>query len=279
MSTTAIDEPAPVPARGSLLGDAWVVARRSLRHMRREPETLSDASFQPIMFVLLFTYVFGGAIAVPGGDYEEFLIGGIFAQTIVFVGTFGVGMAIAADRANGVMDRFRSLPIARGAVIGGHALAHLLRVALPLVLMSLCGLAIGWRIHTDLAHAVAAYGLLVIFAFAMIWVGVLLGSLLPSPEAVQGATIVAIFPLTFIASTFVPTQTMPGVLRVFAEWNPISALAGALRSLFGNPGAGAGAGAPWSLQHPVLYTLLSCAVIIVVCAPLAVNRFHQAVEH
>ncbi len=266
------------PGRGSFAGDVRVVARRSLRHMRREPETLADASFQPIMFVLLFTFVFGGAIAVPGGgSYEEYLIPGIFAQTMLFCGTFGVGMAIAGDRTGGIMDRLRSLPIAKGAVLGGHALAHLIRIALPLVLMTLCGLAVGWRIHTDLAHAAAGYGLLVLFAFATIWIGVLLGSVLPGQEAVQGLTIVLVFPLSFIANTFVPTQTMPGVLRTFAEWNPISALAAALRSLFGNPGAQAAPDAPWSLQHPALYTLLCCGLIIAVCAPLAINRFHRAV--
>lgn len=268
----------PQVGRGSFVGDARVMARRSLRHMRREPETLADASFQPIMFVLLFTFVFGGAIAVPGGgSYVEYLIPGIFAQTMLFCGTFGVGMAIAGDRTGGIMDRLRSLPIARGAVLGGHAIAHLIRITLPLVLMTLCGLAVGWRIHADFAHAAAGYGLLVLFAFATIWIGVLLGSMLPGPEAVQGLTIVIVFPLSFIANTFVPTQTMPGVLRTFAEWNPISALAAALRGLFGNPGGQAAADAPWPLHHPVLYTLLCCGLVIAVCAPLAINRFHRAV--
>jgi ABC transporter DrrB family efflux protein len=246
--------------------------------MRREPETLADATFQPVMFVLLFGYVFGGAIPVPGGNYHEFLIGGIFAQTIVFGGTFGVAVGIAADRSNGAMDRFRSLPISPGAVLGGHALANLLKTFLPLALMSICGLIIGWRIHTDLAHAAAAYALLVLFAFAMIWLGVLLGSMLATPEAVQGVAFVAIFPITFIASTFVPTSTLPGVLRTIAEWNPVTALAGALRTLFGNPGGVAPHGAPWSLQHPVLYTVLTSAAVIGLCAPLAVNRFRRSIE-
>jgi ABC transporter DrrB family efflux protein len=270
---------APAAARhGGRLGDVWVIARRSLRHMRREPETLADATFQPVMFVLLFGYVFGGAIPVPGGNYHEFLIGGIFAQTIVFGGTFGVAVGIAADRSNGAMDRFRSLPISPGAVLGGHALANLLKTFLPLALMSICGLIIGWRIHTDLAHAAAAYALLVLFAFAMIWLGVLLGSMLATPEAVQGVAFVAIFPITFIASTFVPTSTLPGVLRTIAEWNPVTALAGALRTLFGNPGGVAPHGAPWSLQHPVLYTVLTSAAVIGLCAPLAVNRFRRSIE-
>ncbi len=286
MTTTA---PAPItpavalpPAdarHGSPLRDVWVVARRGLLHMRREPEVLADATIQPIMFVLLFAYVFGGAIQVPGGgSYREFLIGGIFAQTIVFGGTFGVAMAIAADRNNGAMDRFRSLPMARGAVLGGHALANLLKTLLPMAFMSVCGLIVGWRIHTDVWHAAAAYGLLVMFAFAMIWIGVLLGSSLSTPQAVQGVAFVAIFPLTFVASTFVPTSTLPGVLKTFAEWNPVTSLAGGLRTLFGNPGGHAGPHAPWSLQHPVAYTLIASAVIIVICAPIAVRRFQHSIS-
>ena len=264
--------------KGSIFGDTWVVARRSLLHMRREPEVLSDATIQPVMFVLLFAYVFGGAIGVPGGgSYKEFLIGGIFAQTIVFGGTFGVAMAIAADRNNGAIDRFRSLPMARGAVLGGHALANLLKAMLPLALMSICGLIVGWRIHTDIGHAAAGYGLLIVFTFAMIWLGVLLGSVVATPQAVQGIAFVAIFPLTFVASTFVSTSTLPGALRTFAEWNPVSALAGSLRQLFGNPGGVAPKGSPWPLQHPVTYTLLACAVLIAVCAPLATRSFGRSI--
>lgn len=269
--------PAPETRRGSSIGDVWVVARRNLLHMGREPEVLSDATIQPVMFVLLFAYVFGGAIRVTGGgSYREFLIGGIFAQTIVFGGTFGVAMAIAADRNNGAIDRFRSLPIGRGAVLGGHALANLVKSLLPLALMSICGLIVGWRIHTDLLHAAGAYGLLVVFTFAMIWIGVLLGSVVATPQAVQGIAFVAIFPLTFVASTFVSTSSLPGVLRTFAEWNPVTSLAGSVRQLFGNPGGTAPKGSPWSLQHPVTYTLLACLVIIAVCAPLATRAFQRS---
>ena len=267
----------PDTRRGSVLGDVWVIARRGLWHMRRQPEALADATFQPVMFVLLFAYVFGGAIAVPGGgDYKEFLMGGIFAQTIVFGGSFGVAIAIASDRTNGAMDRFRSLPMGRGAVLGGHAVANLLKALLPMVLMSVCGLIVGWRIRGGLLDAVAGYALLILFAFAMIWIGVLLGSMLSSPEAVQGVAFVAIFPLTFVASTFVPSDTLPGVLRTFAEWNPVTTLADSLRVLFGNPHTVTGADGPWSLQHPIAYTLICSAVIIVVCAPIAVQRFQRS---
>lgn len=257
--------------------DVWVIARRGLLHMRRQPEVLADVTIQPIMFVLLFAYVFGGAIDVPGGgDYKEFLMGGIFAQTIVFT-CFGVAMGLAADRGNGAIDRFRSLPIARGAVIGGHALANVIKTVLPIVLMSLCGLAVGWQPNGPVLDTLAGFGLMFAFAFAMIWVGVLMGSVLSSPEAVQGVTFTVLFPLTFIASTFVPTDTLPGVLRTIAEWNPTTTLADGLRSLFDNPGGQLAADAPWSLQHPVGYTLIWVVAIIAVCAPLAISRYQRSV--
>src|SRR3954470_20639895 len=136
--------------------------------MRRQPEALADATIQPIMFVLLFAFVFGGAIRVPGGgSYREFLMGGIFAQTIVF-GAFGVAIALAYDRTNGAIDRFRSLPMARGAVLGGHAVASLIRGLLPIILMALCGLIVGWRIHTSALDAIGAYALMIAFSFAVI---------------------------------------------------------------------------------------------------------------
>jgi ABC transporter DrrB family efflux protein len=282
MSATALPAPTvdlgtPDTRKPSAVRDVWVIARRGLWHMRRQPEALADATIQPVMFVLLFAYVFGGAISVPGGgDYKEFLIGGIFAQSIVFGGSFGVAMTIAADRSNGAIDRFRSLPMAPGALLAGHAVANLLKAFLPMLLMSICGLIIGWRIHGSVLEAVGAYALLFVFAFAMIWIGVLIGSMLASPEAVQGVAFVAIFPITFIASTFVPSNTLPGVLRTFAEWNPVTALAESLRTLFGNPHVPAGPHAPWSLQHPVTYTLLCCAVIIAVAAPLAIARFRAS---
>jgi ABC-2 type transport system permease protein len=261
----------------SLVRSTLVIARRGLAHMRRQPEALADATIQPIMFVLLFAYVFGGAIKVPGGgSYREFLMGGIFAQTIMF-GAFGVAIALAHDRTNGAIDRFHSLPIPRAAVLSGHALANLLRSLLPIVLMSLAGLVVGWRIHSGIGHALAGYGLMIAFSFAVIWIGVLLAAAVGTPEGVQGVAFVFIFPLTFVASTFVPTSTLPSVLRTIAEWNPVSALAGALRYLFENPGGTPPAHGPWSLQHPVAYTLLWVVGIIVVCAPIAVRAYQRSI--
>jgi ABC-2 type transport system permease protein len=263
--------------RRTAVADTWVIARRGLLHLRRQPEMLTDATIQPIMFVLLFAFVFGGAISVPGGgSYKEFLMGGIFAQTIFF-GAFGVAIALANDRTNGAIDRFHSLPIARSAVLGGHAVASLIKALLPIVLMSLTGFVVGWRIHTGLLNILAGYGLMVAFSFAVIWIGVLLASVVKTAEAVQGVAFVAIFPITFVASTFVPTNTLPGVLRTFAEWNPVTSLANGLRNLFGNPGGQIPDHGPWPILHPTLYTLIWVAAIILICAPLAVRGYQRTI--
>jgi ABC-2 type transport system permease protein len=260
-----------------LLHDVWVIARRGLVHMKRQPEQLSDATIQPIMFVLLFAYVFGGAIDVPGGgNYREFLMGGIIAQTIVFT-AFGVAMSLANDRKNQAVDRFRSLPIARGAVLGGHAVANMLKSLLPIAIMSLCGLIIGWRIRSSVVDAIAGYLLMMAFAFAMVWIGVLLGSLIKTPEGVTGIAFAVMFPITFIASTFVPVASMPGPLKTIAEWNPVTTLSDALRELFGNPNTPVQAGDPWSIANPVAYTWIWVVVIVAVCAPLAVRAYSRSI--
>jgi len=260
-----------------VLRDSWTEATRHLRIIPRNSELLVFATIQPIMFVLLFAYVFGGAIDVPGGgSYREFLMGGIMAQTIVFT-AFGVAMSIANDRKNQAVDRFRSLPIARGAVLGGHAIANLLKALLPIALMSICGLIIGWRIRSGVLDAVGGFALLIAFAFAMIWVGVLLGSMIATPEGVTGIAFAVLFPITFIASTFVPTATMPGVLRTVAEWNPVTTLSDALRVQFGNPNTPTEPGDPWSIAHPMAYTVIWIVGIVLVCAPLAVRAYQRSI--
>jgi ABC-2 type transport system permease protein len=267
-----------VSAAQAFAADTWVIARRGIKHMRRQPEALSDATIQPIMFVLLFAFVFGGAISVPGGgSYKEFLMGGIFAQTIVF-GCFGVAMALAHDRSNGAIDRFHSLPIARATFLSGHAVASLIRSLIPIAFMTAAGLAVGWRIHSGVGDALLGYGLMIAFSFAVIWIGVMMASLVSTPEAVQGIAFIAIFPITFIASTFVPTSTLPGVLKTFAEWNPTSSLANSLRHQFGNPGGTIHHDAIFPLAHPVAYTLLWAALIVAVCAPLSVALYQRSIR-
>lgn len=272
----------PQPSRG-VLHDTWVIARRGVVHMKRQPEQLSDATIQPIMFVVMFAYVFGGAIAVPGGGssspqrYREFLMGGIIAQTLVF-SAFGVAMSIANDRKNQAVDRFRSLPIAKGAVLGGHAVSNLIKALLPISLMSLTGLIVGWRIRGGLADTLSAYALMFAFAFAMIWVGVLIGSIVATPEGVTGIAFAALFPITFIASTFVPVIKMPEPLRTVAQWNPTTTLSDSLRALFGNPNTPIQPGAPWSIAHPIAYTWIWVFGICAICAPLAVRAYQRSIE-
>lgn len=260
---------------GGLARDTWTIAKRGIVRIRRQPEALTDATIQPIMFVLLFAYVFGGAIRVSG-RYKDFLMGGILAQTLVF-SAFGVSIFLAYDRTNGAIDRFRALPIARGAVLGGHAVAQLIRGALPIVLMTLTGLLIGWRIRSGLPEAIGGFALMVGILLAMIWVGILLGAVAPSPEAVQGFAFILIFPLTFVASTFVSVGSLPEPLRTFATWNPVSAWSEALRAQFGNPRSDF-SGSPWSMVHPVAYSWITVAVIIAICAPLAVAAFQRSIR-
>jgi ABC-2 type transport system permease protein len=258
------------------LSDSLVLARRNLSHVRQIPEKLIDVTVQPLMFVLLFAYVFGGAIAVPGGNYHEYLMGGIFIQTLTF-GIVGPATSMANDLSEGVLDRFRSLPMARSAFLVGHVLAELAAALLGLTVMTLAGLVVGWRIHTDVPHAIAGFGLLVLVAFAMLWLGMLLGTIARSADAVTGIVFIVIFPLTFVANAFVPAGALPGVLETVAGWNPVSALAAAIRTLFGNPTA-TPADAPWPLQHPVVSSLIWCALLLGVAVPLAIAAYRRRTE-
>jgi ABC-2 type transport system permease protein len=258
------------------LSDSLVLARRNLSHVRQIPEKLIDVTIQPLMFVLLFAYVFGGAIAVPGGNYHEYLMGGIFIQTLTF-GVMGPAMSMATDLGEGVLDRFRSLPMARSAFLVGHVLAEFAAALLGLTVMTLAGLIVGWRIHTDVPHAIAGFGLLALLAFAMLWLGMLLGTIVRSPDAAQGIVFIVIFPLTFIANAFVPAGTLPDVLQHVSDWNPVSSLAAAVRTLFGNPTA-TPADAAWPLQHPVASGVLWCVAILAVVVPLAIAAYRKRTE-
>jgi ABC-2 type transport system permease protein len=253
------------------LSDSLALARRNLEHVRQIPEKLIDVTLQPLMFVLLFAYVFGGVIHVPGGSYHEYLIGGILVQTLAF-GMMGPGVSVATDLTEGIVDRFRSLPMSRSAFVIGHVIAELAATAVALVVMTVSGLIVGWRIHEDLPHALAGFGLLGLFAVAMVWLGILVGVSVRTPDAVMGVAFMLVFPLTFLSNAFVPAGGLPDGLRQVAEWNPISAVVAAVRELFGNPTA-MSAGAPWPLQHPVVAALLWSVAIIAVAAPAAIARY------
>jgi ABC-2 type transport system permease protein len=260
-------------ATTSALRDSSIIIWRNLLNIRRIPDLLLAATVQPIMFVLLFAYVFAGSLG--GSAYREFLIGGIFAQTVAFNAAFTT-MGLANDLHRGIIDRFRSLPISRLAVILGRTTSDLGVNTITLVVMSVAGLVVGWRIHSGFPDAVAGYAVLLLFAFAMSWVGALVGLLCSTVEVAQSAGLIWLFPVTFISSAFVPTGNMPTVLKVAANWNPVTAAAEASRELFANtapttfpPPEG------WPGEHSVLYAVVSSIVIIAMFAPLTVVRYRR----
>jgi ABC-2 type transport system permease protein len=257
------------------LGDGIVVAKRNVIKIKRVPEILVFVLLSPIMFVLLFAFVFGGAIDVAGGSYREFLIAGILAQTVIFGATF-TGAGLADDMQKGIIDRFRSLPMSRSAVLVGRTSSDVIYNALSVTIMSLTGLLVGWSISTSVGEAALGFGLLLLFAYAFSWVMAYVGLLIPSVEVINNASFMVIFPLTFVSNAFVPIETLPGPLKTFAEWNPVSALTQAARELFGNIPPGTPEPTAWPLQNPILYTLIWVVIIIAIFAPLSVRQYKRA---
>ncbi len=256
------------------MADMAVVAKRNVIKIGRVPEVLVFVLLSPIMFVLLFAYVFGNSIEIEGGSYREFLIAGIFAQTVLFGATF-TGAGIAEDMQKGIMDRFRVLPMSRGAVLAGRTASDVIYNLLSLLVMGVTGLLVGWRIRGSVVDAILAILLLLLFAYAFSWVMALVGLVVPTPEVVNNASFMVIFPLTFVANTFVPSDDLPGPLRAFAEWNPVSAVTQASRELFGNIPEGTPEPTAWPLANPVVYTLGWVVLLVVVFAPLAIARFRS----
>jgi len=276
---TVLDLPAPPRHPAARLrwavADGVVVAVRNLRHIRQVPDKLLNATISPIMFVLLFAYVFGSAITVRGGNYRDFLMPGIFVQTVAFT-CATTAMGVSNDMSKGLVDRFRSLPMARSAVLVGRTSADLVEGLLGIFVMAACGLAVGWRVHSGLGRALVGFALLLLFGFAMNWLGTIIGLLMKSPEAVQSLVFITLFPITFVANTFVPTENMAPWLRTVADWNPISALSAACRELFGNTAAPY-TGDAWPLHHPVAAAFGYSFVLLAIFAPLAVRRYRTAV--
>jgi ABC-2 type transport system permease protein len=253
--------------------DVWVLTKRSIARIRNEPETLSDVTIQPVLFVLMFAYVFGGAIGVGGGNYHEYLIGGMLGMGLAQTAP-GTAVAVVSDMSTGLIDRFRSLPMSRAAVLTARTIADLLTQVIGAAVVAAVGLAIGWRIHTGPGDAIAAFGLALLFGYAFTWAGVCLGMVLRSPEAAQQSGFIIFLPLTFISSAFVPTQSMPGWLQPVAEWNPMSSLAAACRQLFGNPNPAAAVHA-WPAQHAELAVVCWAVAMLAVFAPLAVHLYRS----
>ncbi|AXV05618.1 ABC-type multidrug transport system, permease component [Euzebya pacifica] len=257
--------------------DSRIVARRNLIKIKRVPDLLVFTLLSPIMFVLLFAYVFGGSISPPGVDYREFLMAGIFAQTVIFGATI-TGAGLAEDLQKGIIDRFRSLPMSRSAVLAGRTASDVVNNVLVIIVMSVTGLIIGWRIRSTPLEAIGGFLLLLAFAYAVSWMMAWVGLLVPSPEVVNNASFMVIFPLTFIANTFVPSDNLPTPLRHFAEWNPVSSVTQAARELFGNTASSFPAPDVWSLQHPVLYTLIWVGIILAIFVPLSARQYQRTTE-
>ncbi|MCJ0874682.1 ABC transporter permease [Streptomyces sp. AP-93] len=278
--TSTTPEPAASRPRGGIvqgINDSLVMAKRNLIRMSRIPEMVIFGLIQPIMFVVLFSYVFGGSMMIGGStsasDYRNFLMAGIFAQTVTFA-TAGAGAGIADDMHKGLIDRFRSLPMARGAVLTGRTLADLVQTALTMVVLAIVALLVGWRIHEGVPKAIAGFLLLLLLGYAFSWIGALIGLSVRTPEAATSGGLIWLFPVTFISNAFVPTENMASWLQPIAEWNPFSATVQACRELFGNPGVSPSDA--WPMQHPVWASLLWSVVIIVVFRTLAVRKYRSA---
>jgi ABC transporter DrrB family efflux protein len=281
-ATAARARPSPAGGLRQAVRDGLIVMWRNLKRIPRIPELAIFAIIQSIMFVLLFAYVFGGAIPIPGfadnpNAYREFLMPGIFAQTIIFA-TATVAIGMADDMTKGIIDRFRSLPMARSAVLTGRTLSEVVYNVGILIVLMLSGLFVGWTVHTGPLEFLAGLGLLLGFAFAMAWVGVWLGLSVPTVEVAQQVGFTVLFPITFVSNVFVPVQTLPDFLRPIAEWNPTSTLTAAVRELWGNPTAidprlPPPTGLP--AEEPLLLTLIWFAVILAIFVPLSVRRYRS----
>ncbi|MFI0356366.1 ABC transporter permease [Actinomadura sp. 9N407] len=250
--------------------DGWTVARRELIHWVRNPGVIAYQLLWPIMLVLMFGFVFGSAMLVEGGgDYREFLLPGLFGQTMMFGIATTITM-VSTDAARGITDRFRSMPMSPSAVVLGRSLSDMVTSVLELAILITCGLAVGWGFHQGPVRALAAVGLLLLLRFALVWAGIMVG-LMVGPEAAAVAW-APLFPLTMVANTFVSPDQMPGWLGAIAAWNPLSATVAACRELFGNPGVG---GESWAAQHPILLAVVWPVAIVAVFLPLSVRRYRR----
>lgn len=244
--------------------DSWTLTRRTLLHWRNQPAQLALGLLFPVMVLLMFAYLFGGAMRVPGGgDYREFLLPGMFVLTMAF-GLESTFQAVSTDASRGVTDRFRTMPISSAAVLTGRSVADMLGAAVGLAVLIACGLAVGWRWHHGFAGALAAVLLLLLLRCALLWAGIWLALVAGRPEMLMAVQIL-VWPLAFLSSVFTAPETMPGWLGAIARWNPLSATASATRELFGNPGGGD------EFWPAIAWPLLLLAVF----GPLAVRRYRR----
>lgn len=255
-----------------VLSDSVALFGRHMRHIRRVPTKLLSVTLMPVAFVLVFGYLFGSAMSVPNGGYREFIMAGIFVQ-MMLSSMQNTALGVITDLDNGLVDRFRSLPMSRAAVLIGRTFSDVVLAVLTCVVMGPVGYLIGWRIHTGLLKGLAGFLLLLMLGFAMAWLGTLFGLLLRTSEAVNSVGFVVALPLSFLSSAFIPLSGLPAWLRTLAEWNPVSSVAASCRDLWGNPGAVPSDAFP--AQHPVLVSLASTVVLLAVSVPLASRAYRK----
>jgi len=256
------------------LSDVWVMARRNLIHLRREPMQLSDVTIQPVLFTLLFVYVFGSAMVVAGGgSYKEFAIGGLLVMNLT-TSAMGAAVGLNSDVSTGVINRFRTLPMSQGAILVGRSISDLLAAVFCGLVVLGTGLAVGWRPSASALSTLAGFGVVILFSYALSWGMSCLGLFADSPEGAQGIGFLVVFPLAFVSNVFVPTQGMPSWVAAIANWNPVSAVTSACRTLFGNPNPSAAVHA-WPMQHPVAAAIIWSLVILAVCVPLASHSYRR----
>jgi ABC transporter DrrB family efflux protein len=273
---TAIAQPfAPsVTGLAARVGNVWAMTRRNLVHISREPMQLSDVTIQPVLFTVLFIYIFGGGIPIPGGgSYKDFALAGLLTLNLT-TSSMGTAVGLSTDLHEGIIDRFRTLPMWRAAVLVGRSVADLMTATLCAVIVALTGLAVGWRTSASPASILAGFLLVLFFSYSLSWVSACVGLNSESPEAAASFGFLVLFPLSFVSNAMVPTQHMPGWLQAIADWNPVSAVTAGVRVLWENPNPSATVPA-WPMQHPVTAALLWSAVILVAAAPLAAHLFRR----
>jgi ABC transporter DrrB family efflux protein len=270
MTAMAIPDEARLRGPRRYVRDSLLLTARGLRSIPRVPEKLLDVTIQPIVFILLFLYVFGSAIHVTGISYKNYMFPGIIGQSMAFL-VIGAGVATCNDMTEGVVDRFRSLPVSRLSIITAQVLAQMCEAMLGIVIVVGLGLILGWSPQLTTIHLVELLALTVLGIFAFVWAGVLLGMLFSTPEAMQGVGFIIVFPLSFMAGTFVPIAGMALIPRTIAQWDPISPVVAAVRGLT----QGVHATGSWPLEHPEIATALWCLLLLVICVPLALRRFNR----
>ncbi|HEX7131277.1 MAG TPA: ABC transporter permease [Iamia sp.] len=265
------DVPVERSAPGWLVADSWTVTRRTFLHWRQQPWGIAVGLFFPVLTLLMFAYLFGGGFEVPGqGGYEAFLVPGMLALSVLF-GIEGTVLEVVTDASKGITDRFRSMPMAPGAVLVGRSVADMVTAVIGLVSLVLAGRAIGWSWNEGLGRAALAVGLLLLLRFAFIWVGIYLGLLLRTPEAAVVVQVL-VWPIGFISNAYVAPSTMPGWLGAVAEANPMSATVAATRALFGNPAWGAGS---WMTDNALLLAVAWPLALVAIFVPLSLRRYRS----